>query len=453
MSTQPPNKYDARSSPHRERMLSSVAFALLCAFAFSIPLENSFVLQGVGTIGRMIGFVALGMGLLAVLDSGRLRSLTPIHLLMVAFVGWASLTYFWSSAPQETIQTVLTYTQLLALVWLIWQLAPQPRRQALLMQAYVLGTGVYAVGTILQKINASTLTVQRYAAFSINPNDAALRLVLSVPLALYLAATERNILRAWMFRLTVVAVVGATLLTASRGALLALIAGLLMIPLSIAKWTLKQKVATIAVMVITAFTVIALVPESGWQRIGRTGAEITQGTMNERTVIWRAGEDVFMDHPFAGVGAGAFAASVQRKLAYAWVAHNTFISVLVEQGVIGFGIFFLLLLIMLNATLRMPALERSLWIVMLLSWGVGVSAMTWEASKPTWFLFGLLSADISVLNFSPSRIFLKQRIAFSSAALRTSPRQYATPREPRYSNSAVRAHWGFPQAGRTNRPN
>ncbi|MBI3668688.1 MAG: O-antigen ligase family protein [Acidobacteria bacterium] len=394
-------------APKQGHLLASLAFAFLCLFVFAIPLENAIVLPGVGTMGRMVGLAAFGMGILAVLDTGKLRSLSLAHLLMAAFVVWTSLTYFWSGAPERTLEEILTYLQLLAMVWLIWQLAPQPRQLPRLMQAYLLGTAVSGIGTILQNMSSSSAVVQRYAAFNINPNDAGLRLALSVPLALYLAAVERGSLRAWLYRLHLVVAVWAISLTASRGALIALLAGLLMIPLSFRRWTFRQKVAMAVVMGIAAFTAVAVVPDSSWLRLGRIGAEISQGTMNKRTVIWQAGVDVFLEHPFEGVGAGVFGPSVQRELGVAWVAHNTFLSVLVEQGVVGFSIFLLLLLTMVFAALRMPPLERSLWIVMLLTWAVGVSAMTWEYSKPTWFLFGLLTSDISALSAASERYFFR----------------------------------------------
>jgi O-antigen ligase len=365
---------------------------------FSIPLENAFVLPGIGTIGRMVGFVAFAVGMLSILESEKVRSITPVHFLMIAFVSFASLTYFWSADPGRTTVQALTYLQLLVMVWLVWNLAPRFHDQLRLMQAYLLGTGVYAIGTILQGANSSANVAQRYAAFSINPNEAGLRLALSVPLGIYLATIETRRIRVWLYRLHLALAVWALLLTGSRGALIALVAALLMIPLSFRKWSLRQKVAALAIIAIVAFTAATLVPAAEWRRLGRTGTEISQGTMNKRTIIWHAGVNVFLEHPFFGVGAGAFAPSVQPEMAFEWVAHNTFLSILVEQGVIGFGVFLLLLVMMIFGALRLPSLERTLWIVMLLSWAVGVSAMTWESSKPTWFLFGLLTANIYALS-------------------------------------------------------
>jgi O-antigen ligase len=111
-------------------------------------------------------------------------------------------------------------------------------------------------------------------------------------------------------------------------------------------------------------------------------------------VIWAAGWDLFREHPFIGIGSGAYAASVWRSLDIAIVAHNTFLSVLVELGVIGALVMAALLVSMFYSAARLPYLERCLWLVLLLTWTVGVSSLTWEYRKGTWFLLGMLAAQV-----------------------------------------------------------
>src|SRR5258708_12585952 len=76
--------------------------------------------------------------------------------------------------------------------------------------------------------------------------------------------------------------------------------------------------------------------------------EFEGGTFTGRTIIWKAGWEIFRAHPFVGIGANSFRVIVSRELAEpirmgeadpAPPAHNTFLSVLVEQGVPAFPVF------------------------------------------------------------------------------------------------------------------
>lgn len=398
----PTNTVGSFSGPSSgDSPFATVALWLLCLFVFSVPLENSIVIPGFGTIGRVIGLIAFLAGVIAVVESGKFR--TPIlpHLMMVLFVVWVSLSYLWTISSEETVEELVSYVQLIAMVLLIWAEAPKPEQQKKLMRAYIIGAGVLAVATILQ--NQGSAVGVRQGAFHMNPNDIGLRIVLSVPMALYLSAVDENQIWGWFYRAQVIAAACGMFFTASRGAFVAFIAAMLMIPLTLKAWSFKQKLATVVLVVIGSLVAIRMVPQKAWTRLGSTESEITEGTMDARTVIWQAGLEVYFDHPFLGIGAGTFPIAVQQKTATAWAPHNTFLSVLVELGAVGFCIFAVMLITLTSAAMRMQSLERNLWLVMLLSWGLGCIVMNWESYKPTWFVFAMLAAQSGAYAVAPIR--------------------------------------------------
>ena len=376
----------------KETTLARLAYAFFWLFVFAIPWENALILPGLGTVSRLLGLVALPVGLLAILDSGRLRVPSAPLILMALFVVWGSLSYWWTVDPEATTTLTVSWIQYLGMVWLIWELAPQREKLLGLMQAYVFGTVISAGDTVLTYLSGNAIYYQRYAGSGFDPNDLGLILALSLPISFYLVSTQKRGPLVWIYFAQQIIALVAIALTSSRGAVIATLVALLFVPLSSARMSFRQKGAFLLLGVIAISCALIYLPESSWKRLGGISAEIEEGTWNSRKLIWSVGLELFEDHPLRGVGAGGFSASLQRVLAIEQVAHNTFLSVLIEEGLIGFSILLLSLMALVLPALRLPALERNLWLVLLATWGAGVSTLTWENRKPTWFVFGLLAA-------------------------------------------------------------
>jgi hypothetical protein len=391
------------------RGLLRVAFFFLWLFVFSIPWENLLLIPSIGTVGKLLGIAAFGVGVVAVIDKGRVQRPSILHALMGAFVIWGSFTYFWTMYPERTRQEVMTYYQLLFMVWLMREIAWSEVAQRKLIGAFVLGTYVCSALTFHSYLSGTSVNYERYSPRGVNPGDLALMLVLSVPFGIYLASNEKRVFMGWVYRLHLAVTTAAILLTAARGAFLALGLALLMVPLSYFRWKMSQRFSFWLIVALGAIAVSVVVPQSSWTRLSSISSEVRSGTLNERRIIWKAGFDVFRRHPIQGIGVNAFAPTVQRALGtpkqlrnsapndiVELVAHNTFISVLVEEGLIGFALFVLILAGLWQHASFLNTREKHLWIVLLLVWTFGVMELTWEYRKPTWLLFGLLAAATAV---------------------------------------------------------
>lgn len=381
--------------------LGKLAFASLLALAFAIPWEDAITIPGFGTSVRAIGVVTAGLGVLAIFEKGRIRRPAMGHFLLALFVLVAAASYMWSLYPAGTLVQISTYVQLLTMVWLIWELAARSEQQVQLMQAYVLGTFVSGIDTIYQFLTHQESVYQRYAGTNLNPNDLGLMMALSIPVSYCLLLQSRGKM-VWVYRLQL-AVAGTTvILTASRGATLATVVALAIVPLTFGSLTESQKVAAVLTLVLLVSAVVVFAPQTSWERLATLPAEFERGTLNKRTQIWAAGWEIFREHPLLGIGTNAFRVMVSRvlvepigleELSPAPPAHNTFLSVLVEQGVVGFVLFCTLLGCLAFSIGAMPAPLRQTWGVCSAVWLVGVSGLTWEMRKPTWFFFGLLMAQ------------------------------------------------------------
>jgi O-antigen ligase len=288
----------------------------------------------------------------------------------------------------------VTLAQLLAMMWLLWELCRTEARQHRLIEVYVCGA-VIAAGATLVRYAAGTQTYyRRYAAAGFDPNDLGVTVALAIPMCLYLSLCGRG---AWAWRTAVAVLMPAVLLTASRAALVATFLAFLF-----AAWTWRvadhvQRISTIVLPGLLVLGALWLAPAPSRARLATLPHELAQGTLHNRTRIWKAGLKVLRAHPLRGIGAGAYPDAAEPWLGrpgrpgHEYVAHNTFLSVLVETGLAGFSIWSLLMAVLLVFVWVMPDTERALWYTLLAVWAAGVMTLTWEHRKPTWLLFALIA--------------------------------------------------------------
>jgi O-antigen ligase len=264
------------------------------------------------------------------------------------------------------------------------------------MQSYVLGAYVSIVATMAGFAAGTVRQSGRYAAFTFDPNDLGLTLALGIPMAWQLMHRQAGRLGRWVNGVYLPAAIVSVLLTASRGALVATVIATSIVVWSFARLGRRAKVTTVLLISVTAAGVHAVTPASSWQRLAKGREELATGDISYRLVIWRAGAREFLARPTAGVGAGAFRVAVEPALGRAWAAHNTYLAILVEQGLIGFAIFATMGALLLWRARAMPPWERRLCLVLSFTWAAGVGTLTWEHRKPTWFVLGLLISHAGV---------------------------------------------------------
>src|SRR5260370_13770505 len=138
---------------------------------------------------------------------------------------------------------------------------------------------------------------------------------------------------------------------------------------------------------------LTFTPKANLDRISTIGSEISSGRIGKRTQIWTAGMMVFRQHPLTGTGAATFANAVEPLIGRDLAAHNVYVSVLTETGIIGFLIFSIALITCFMTAMNLGSSERALWLIVMVIWCIGVMSLTWEYKKITWSVFGLLIAS------------------------------------------------------------
>jgi O-antigen ligase len=154
----------------------------------------------------------------------------------------------------------------------------------------------------------------------------------------------------------------------------------------------RRNIGTTALLITGAvISIMAVIPAQSWDRVFTIRDQVLTGTMTNRTTIWSAGLRQFAEHPVLGVGAGAFPTAVQYvDHGIPMVAHNTYLSILVQLGVVGAILISAILGIAWRRILSMQGARKRLWAISLLTWCIGVFGLTWEYKKMTWLLFALI---------------------------------------------------------------
>ena len=392
--------------------ISDVAFAALWLLVFCIPWEEEFsVAQGIA-LSHVIGIAASVAGIMAALLTCRIRHPHHLHYLLLAFVVWMTASYAWSFAPDATATKATSCIQLLVMVWLIWQFAPSRLRQMQLITAYVLGSFVSEASVIYAFAthtgNNLGLADGRYTATGFDENELGVTLALGLVMSCYLVAQRAKPVSLWIVQIPLSMM--CICLTGSRGGVLAMSVAVVMIPMALMKS--KRRWLIVSSMIVLLAFAAAVVPATTWDRLATIQSEVSEGTLTNRTRIWTAGLDVFREHPLIGVGFGAFGESVYSRLDIVYVAHNSYLSILVELGIVGELIFLTVLGASFYLAATLPDTVRMAWLLLLTTWCVSVSSLTWEHRKPTWLLFGLLIAQSSAYSDGLATNFIRQSSSF-----------------------------------------
>jgi O-antigen ligase len=405
----------------------------ICLLAFLTFLETVLPAdaQGVLSISKVVGLV-LVLSWFALITAGerdqRERIFSPAGFLFVLifFVAWAAVSAVWAEDTGAAIDSATRYLPN-AMLFLIVFAGVRTREQFLwVVGSLVAGAVVAALYGIVA--GAPAEDPERVGIGNANETAASLVAGGTLAAALAFALTGKPVLRL----LTTIAVplcVFAVFLTLSRGGLVALGASLLAAVFMAGRR--RGVVVSLAFAAVIAAVVYfgALASVTARDRI----LELEGGT--GRTDIWTVGWRMVEDQPLRGVGAGNFPiASIHYLLEPGAllrddfivdnpkVAHNTYLNVLAELGVVGLALFLAVIAFSLWCAARalgvasqagdrqLDVLARAMIVVL-----VGLLAADFfgsrQYSKQLWLLLSLCPALLAI-----SRAQLASRRAEGAAA-------------------------------------
>jgi putative inorganic carbon (hco3(-)) transporter len=384
------------------------AFLLAAALPFQTLINVGPVASGMKALA-LLTFVSFALALL--MDRKLFERFArlwqqPLALAVLAFVLWVSGSILWASDKGAALVAAITYLGVFGLMVVIGLLE---RRYLILAWSGLMFSAAFSVpaGYILPLPEGSDMaTSGRFGPGGADPNGYACLVAIAFVVA-YFGLLRRHRMIAYLLAPVFVYGIFAT---GSRTGLIALVVPPLLalfVPQLAAR--LGSRILPMYVLGAAAITVIVLaipsVGERALERYMTIPQYQSEETWSGRWSIWQGALEVIASHPILGVGVGNFAefaidhstliaAHSLRDGEIVGVAHNMFLGVASELGLVGLILFLGILFFAFKTAVPIARgwdLGTGIFLGLIASMIAGM-ALSWENYLIVYVLFGSVLA-------------------------------------------------------------
>ncbi len=344
-------------------------FSLL--LLFTLPFRSAIIIVGNVSIGRAAGITFGVAWTILVIRRGTVRRPHQFHYLIFIFTLWTALSTIWSVSVSNTLVDFIRFAYIFFTLVAIWDIYHSMSRVVTGLQVFLSAIVILLLGAYFDSVLVTTgLYESEYGAraspFGLNPNKVGSALVLGIPTAYFLnmyGLIRRNLVRDLNYAYLIFAPFGI-FLTGSRAAIGGAIILLMFIIVQISPREMINKLplAILSAFPI-AFVIILVIPQSLYRRATSIIGIIYSGNVGSRGDIWAAGIEYFFQQPIIGNGSGNFIILV------GMTAHNQYLTLLVELGLIGFILFLLAQFIIFRESLK-SGHDNKLWGSIVFAWSL-----------------------------------------------------------------------------------
>lgn len=338
--------------------LAVYAFVLPFGSAVRLPLGSS----PFGTLSTVVGLLTTVILMLHLLAGRRgPRSVDASVGGWLLLLGWLVLTLLWTADASRSLSSLVVLTSLIAL-HTVASLTPFDRQDVRLLEfATVAGALVVASRSVFLgvtgRLHETSQVIPRFTFDEGDPNITAATLLLGFILtawwSLNATSTVARVASIGAFSFITVGLA----LAGSRGGLVAAVAGLVTLSMHSRRLPPARIAVFLGALAAVAAIAVQTMPpglQSHMQGRDSTG----------RLAIWEVGLRSCNETCMVGNGVGTFG-NAYRDVYYTdlgvpgfgdrlWAAHNTFLSMLIEGGVIGAGLLIGSFLLLIWSLARLP---------------------------------------------------------------------------------------------------
>jgi O-antigen ligase len=411
----------------------AIALMIFCAEPMDLEFSTSKVVR--------IGALLLVLAWLTILRSRSTKSSIfsgrpTLGWTMLAFMSWVLLSISWAEDPTEALIQSGGYAMGLAILAIAYTAVDKREDLRYVLGVLMLGIFATAAYAFVSPTPEGLAQSERLSG-SVDPNVLAAILITGAVMSIGVGALWRKTAPILQFASYGIGIfcLAAVFLTVSRGGLIALSAALVAGIIFGGRWRGRVTILAILIAFASVFYITALAPPAARERILNTvqGQEkIQQG--GGRTTIWQVALRVGEAHPVNGVGAGNFPTSARHYvlrpgvlprtdliLATPKVAHNIYLQLFSELGLVGLTLFLLIIFFALRSMFRSAHNFRDrgdrpaeIFARTLLVATIGMLTASFfisiELDKHLWLLLGLgvalehISQQVAVQNTAPASV-------------------------------------------------
>jgi O-antigen ligase len=330
------------------------------------------------------------------------------------YVTWAGLSIIWSVTPVRTVIETL-HLLLFLLVYLFIQFISVESRDKLVRIILIIAAGL----SLLGMFEYIFMTGNRIQSTFTNANPFAIFMAMFFLLAMSMALRSNNKLLYVIAGVYAVAV----FLAGSRAALLAMFVAAFIIFLQMPRENMPRAILSVVVVLVISLALSQGIVYLSRFIIGRVdiGQSVLEQlirkdtlmsvSVNGRLEFWRVAVALFTNHPLTGYGQGAYFSAYYLEYGmnqwYSRFAHNNFLQILSETGLIGLLLFLLFVWNMARSVIQQfRSTDKPNWF-----WGMTAGAaaflihtcvdFTWNFPAVT-IIFFVFASMISSLSLDQS---------------------------------------------------
>ena len=344
-------------------------------------------------LAKVVAMPTLALSFVMLVLEGTHRNYSMFNLFAILMGGWYLIGIWWSPTPDYSVQILKTYIMLIMMSLMFTYLISDEYKFRRAYQAYVFGSLV-ATGVIFYNYlnGIEGPYYNRYTVKHIETDNMAILLAFGIPMAVWLYTQAAS----WVIKLVNVASIPiifyGIFLTGTRTGLVCGTIGLMYLAFTQRKASFNLKMIYAGGAIGAAVAVISLAPKASVERVFSIGTAVASGDLNYRQVIWQHTLTVWKNNPILGGGTGSLGHTLNAyHVNFEW-AHNSYLHILGENGLIGLAIY-----LMMTGSLLYYALKCQIetkFFLLTLWFTIFISQMTLHSQnlKEVWFVWSVIGA-------------------------------------------------------------